>query len=81
MRRDIPGDSLYGIEVGGLRFDAVPIRYDHATWLRRFETNWPPGSPAHQSYFRRLTAGPDFDIVQAMRRRIVIAAHSRRRTL
>lgn len=66
-QQDSPDDSLYSIELGTLRFDAVPIRYDQAAWLRRFETNWPPGSPAHESYFRRITAGPDFDIARAVR--------------
>ncbi len=71
IRHDIPRESLYGIALGGLRFDAVPIRYDHAAWLRQFEKNWPPDSPAYQSYYQRITDGPDFDIAQAIHGRVL----------
>ena len=53
-----PADSLYGGVAGGLRYDAIPIRYDHAAWLERFGAVWPEGSDAHTSYFARLQHGP-----------------------
>ncbi len=71
IRGDTPENSLYGITLGNLRFDAIPIPYDQAAWLRRFNKNWPPGSPADQSYFQRIIRGPDFDITQAIRGRIL----------
>jgi hypothetical protein len=66
VRTEVPHDSLYGIEVGGLRFDALPIRFDHAAWQRRFLCNWPPGSDAHGSYFARIVHGPDYEFAQAI---------------
>ena len=36
-----------------------------AAFLDRFLARWPQGSPAHQSYYRRIAAGPDYQIAQA----------------
>jgi hypothetical protein len=63
----VPVGSLYGVQLGRLRCDAIAVEYDHAGWLRRFCRAWPPGSPAHQSYFRRLTRGPDYGLKVAVR--------------
>ena len=38
-----PADSLYGVSIGGLRADALPVRFDPARWKERF---WPSGHPA-----------------------------------
>lgn len=51
-------DALYGTRVAGAFVDTLAVRYDTAAWLARFLASWPPGSAAHRSYFRRLTAGP-----------------------
>ncbi|MFW5969103.1 MAG: metallophosphoesterase family protein [Halofilum sp. (in: g-proteobacteria)] len=51
-------DALYCITAGGLRYEAIPITIDGAAWRRRFTDNWPPGSPAHVSYYPRMTRGP-----------------------
>lgn len=51
-------DALYCIRAGGLRYEAIPVPIDVAAWRRRFLTHWPPGSPAHASYYRRLSEGP-----------------------
>lgn len=53
-----PADSLYGAVAGGLRYDAIPVHYDHLAWLERFGALWQPGSDAHESYYRRLLHGP-----------------------
>lgn len=53
-------DALYGIALDGVYVEAIAIRYAHEAWLERFETWWPPNSPAHIAYHRRLTAGPAF---------------------
>ena len=34
-------------------------------FLDRFLARWPPGSPAHASYYRRIVAGPDYALTQA----------------
>ena len=62
-----PADSLYGTALGTTRFDAVPIHYDHAAWVKRFLVNWPEGSPGHTSYFRRIVEGTEVTMQQACR--------------
>jgi hypothetical protein len=62
-----PPDSLYGATVGALRCDALPVRFDHQRWMERFLAQWPPGSPGHRSYFRRLTGGTHLRLRQAAR--------------
>lgn len=53
-----PIAPVYGIHRDGVHVDALPIRYDHARWIEAFLSDWPPGSPAHDSYYRRITEGP-----------------------
>jgi hypothetical protein len=62
-----PSTSLYGKELNGVRFDALPVAFDQEAWVTRFLRNWPPGSPAHESYLKRILNGPDFGVVQADR--------------
>lgn len=59
--------SLYGLTLAGVRYDALPVPYDHERWLQRFLADWPPGSPAHTSYFRRIAEGPAYTLPRAMR--------------
>jgi hypothetical protein len=68
----VPRHSLYGIELGGVRFDAVPIRYDRTRWLERFTSNWSAGSPAHESYFERIARGPQFTVRDAVGGRVQV---------
>lgn len=63
----VPPGSLYGVQLGRLRCDAIAIDYDHPGWLQRFGCSWPPNSPAYRSYFRRITRGPDYSIESAIR--------------
>ncbi len=63
----VPPESLYGLARGGVRYDALPIAYDHERWLRRFLRNWPEGSPGHRSYFERIAHGPAYGLAQAVR--------------
>jgi hypothetical protein len=63
-----PIGSLYGITLGSVRFDAIRVAYDQRAWLHRFSRNWPAGSAAHNSYWRRMNSGPDYYIAQALRR-------------
>jgi hypothetical protein len=61
----VPAESLYGISIGGVRYDALPVRFDQEAWVARFLANWPPGSPAYEAYFNRIVKGPDFEIGDA----------------
>jgi len=60
------GHSLYGSRIDGVFIDALRLEYDHALWLRDFLADWPEGSPAHASYFRRIVSGPAHTIDQAL---------------
>lgn len=62
-----PDDSLYGVTLAGLRFDALPVRYDHEQWTAHFLRRWPPGTPAHVNYAARLEQGPWLSIRHAAR--------------
>jgi hypothetical protein len=62
-----PADSLYGITIGGLRCDAMPVHFDAESWRARFLAQWPPGTPAHDSYFARITRGTPLRLDQAAR--------------
>ncbi len=61
------GKVLYGVRAGGAHVHAVPVEYDTQAWERRFLAQWPPGSDAHLSYFRRICEGPAYSPAQAMR--------------
>jgi hypothetical protein len=60
------GRTLYGSRIDGVFIDALKLDYDHALWLRNFLADWPEGSPAHSSYFRRIVSGPAYTIDQAL---------------
>ncbi len=57
----------YGLRRGPLHIDAIGIDFDAAEWQAEFLAQWPPGSAAHASYWRRIVAGPDHALAQAMR--------------
>ena len=70
-----PADSLYGAWVGGLRYDALPVRYDHDAWMALFSSVWPAGSAAHLSYYDRLLNGPcGFSVRQAAREGVELSS-------
>ena len=54
-------ERVYGAEVAGVHVEALRVDYDHARWLARFLASWPPGSPAHASYHRRIVEGARHD--------------------
>ena len=64
---------LFGIETRGVHVDALALRFDTARWVDRFLASWPEGSPAHASYFRRITQGPRFTRARAEPRRLAVA--------
>jgi hypothetical protein len=53
----VPGDSLYGLTNAGLRFDALPVDYDHGRWITHFLNAWPPRSSARRNYQHRIEHG------------------------
>jgi hypothetical protein len=55
---------LYGCKVGGVFVDALSVHYDDARWRREFLANWPEGSAAWLSYFRRIADGPEYRLQQ-----------------
>jgi hypothetical protein len=67
-------DALYGARIDHVHVDALPLRYDHVRWLKQFSANWPEGSAAHTSYFRRITSGPPYDIAKAAQLGVSLAA-------
>lgn len=60
------GVALYGTRLDSLFVDALPVRYDDQAWQKQFLANWPPTTPAHESYFGRIIHGLVFDIAQAI---------------
>ena len=56
---------LYGVRVAGVHVDALRVDYDHERWMSRFLASWPPGSPAHASYHRRMVEGPRHEVARA----------------
>jgi len=63
-----PHRPLYGTRRDGVHIDALALDYDHAAFRARFRKRWPPGTPAHESYDRRIADGPDYTLAQAMPR-------------
>ena len=59
--------ALYRTQVGPLHVEAIPIDYDAAAWREAFLAQWPEGSDAHASYWRRISHGPRYDMARAVR--------------
>ncbi len=60
-------DALYRLRVGQAVIEAVPIRYDAKAWQSAFLAQWPEGSDAHASYWKRIVNGPGYGIDAALR--------------
>jgi hypothetical protein len=61
-----PHRPLYGFALRGVHVDAIAVHYDQARWTEMFRANWPPGSPGHESYFRRIILGPGYALATAV---------------
>lgn len=61
------GDVHHRRQIGDVFIEALPIRYDRAQWHADFLKQWPIGSPAHTSYWKRISEGPPFRIEQAFK--------------
>ena len=62
-----PAESIHGVRCGALFIDAIAVRYGQAAWQRRFLEQWPAGSDAYESYFRRIIDGPAYSRESALR--------------
>jgi hypothetical protein len=63
-----PGsNALYGVSIDGVHVHAIPVHYDSDAWAVRFLEQWPAGSDAHLSYYRRICEGPKYSVVNALR--------------
>lgn len=60
-----PHKTLYGVARDGVHIDALTVDYDTDAFLARFFKRWPPGSPAYESYNKRIIDGPDYSVAQA----------------
>jgi len=61
------------LRIADVHVEALPLHYDHARWLREFRRNWPPGSPAEVSYYRRIAQGPAYSMHDAYGRARIAA--------
>lgn len=57
--------ALYRVRVRGVFVEALPLAYDTAAFEARFLAQWPPGSPAHASYWQRIAHGTTFAVADA----------------
>lgn len=60
-----PHPPLYGTRTAGVHIDALAVDYDHARWEQAFLANWPRGSDAHTSYFKRIQGDLQLEVTQA----------------
>ena len=59
--------ALYQMRIGPLHVEAIPINYDASAWRDAFLAQWPEGSDAHASYWRRVSDGPRYGVERALR--------------
>jgi hypothetical protein len=68
-----PEGSLYGAVMGDVRFDAMPVPYDHKAFIKDFLHHWDPQSPAYLSYHGRIINGPNnYTVTNAARGRDIM---------
>ena len=59
------GESLASNRIGNTWIEALPIRYNHDAWRNDFLHQWPEGSDAYISYWKKINQGPDYHPNQA----------------
>ncbi len=74
-----PPESLYGVTIAGVRFDALPVHFDASAWIEHFTQVWPAGTPAHRSYFDRIQHGPNYALEHAVSGRVSLPSATARR--
>lgn len=48
---------LQATQIDGLWIEQVRVQFDQARWQQHFLSEWPEGSAAHTSYFKRISQG------------------------
>lgn len=71
-----PHPVLKEVRVAGAFVALLPVPYPPRRWQDEFLRQWPPGSPAWQSYFERITQGPAFSRAQALQPRAAMRANA-----
>jgi hypothetical protein len=66
VRPFVGPERCFGQGCGGLHVDAISIPINQHDWGEQFLRQWPQGSDAHLSYWRRISQGPDYDAAQAL---------------
>jgi predicted phosphodiesterase len=61
-------ERRFGVRLGQAYVDGIAIEIDRDAALRRFLAQWPAGSDAHASYFRRISGGPAYWASNVVRR-------------
>lgn len=61
-----PHPVLHESHMAGAWVSLLPVRFDADRWQREFLAQWPPGTPAWESYFQRISQGPKFSPAQAL---------------
>jgi hypothetical protein len=60
-------DALYRARLGAIAIEALPLAFDAAAWRAHFVQRWPPDSPASVSYLQRISEGPAYTLLHALR--------------
>ena len=61
-----PHTPLYGLRRSAVHVDALAVPYDHSRWEHDFLAQWPQGSDAYLSYFKRISGHTGFTVPQAL---------------
>ena len=67
-RHASPLRPLYSRSIGATRIEALAVRYDGERFAGEFLADWPPGSPAYDSYWSRIDGGTALTIADAVPR-------------
>ena len=62
-----PALRRHGLRAGEAFVDALAVDSATPAWRTQFLEQWPPGSDAHESYWARISDGPDHAPAQALR--------------
>ncbi len=61
-----PHPVVQEVRVAGAYVALLPVRFDARRWRQHFLAQWPEGSPAWESYYRRITEGPAYAPAEAL---------------
>ena len=61
-----PASRRLSLRAGAAYVDALAVDSVTPAWRRQFLQQWPAGSDAHESYWQRISAGPEYGAAQAL---------------